>query len=154
MPVHEDHADEGGTVPADVGSWRRPLRRLATFAVVLGVLVVVAFVVQRPDGDGGGDGPESSTSATTAPAPSDPNTSDPVGPTPSDGNSELVDIRVESHGFADQVIFQLAEGADDVAAAATVSPTPAPPTGECDPVPVDGAAFLAVQLPVTTTTDP
>jgi hypothetical protein len=138
------------------GGWQRPARRLATFAAVLVALVVVAFVVQQPGGsrDDDADRPESSTSSSAAAVPSDPNTSDPADATPSDGNSELVDVRVESHGFADQVVFQLAEGSDDLAAAATVLPAAAPPSGECDPIPVTGAAFLAVQLPVTTTNDP
>jgi hypothetical protein len=145
-------ADETTAEPDGSDSHRpRLIRRLATFAVVLTALVVVAFVVQQPDGDDE-DGTTSPTPTSTAP--SDPNTSDPPGGGPADGNSELVDVRVESHGFADQVVFQLAEGSDQLAAAATVVPTPAPTSGECDPVPVAGTAFLTVDLPVTTTTDP
>lgn len=158
-----DDVFDGAT--ASVAARRRRARMLSAAGLVLVALAGGVALTSGGDGDDEtqvdvGAASEGDGGDTDGAGPSDPQPTTTRAPTTVPAGEatrgQLVDVRISAQGGADQVVFQLVEGSDELVAAATVTPTAAPPTGECDPatVELDGAGFLAVRLPADTTADP
>jgi hypothetical protein len=143
---------------------RRRARLLTAGAAVAAMTLVggVALAQSSPDEPttvqaGPGDDEdarevEPAPTTTAAPQPTVPPTTAPdeLGPTTTAPaahlfDDEVVDIRVESHGGADQVIFELAEDAEDVLATAGVQQLDELPL-DCAPASVSGDSYLMVRL--------